>query len=171
VGPATARQAVQAAKSKNFAGHPALCHIGVGPAPLPHQVRVRKLAHTENGSEVAAIVQGVAVVDSHGRFGSRRRRHAWLVYTTPSLCSSHTPTHSHSLTLCTVAGRLPWRSGGGRFLGETDRASGERDRLGGLLSGGGDGGGRGDGDIAGGDLGFMEDMVMLFCLCASASHS
>jgi hypothetical protein len=93
----------------------------------------------------------------------------------PSLPSSHTPTHTHSPTPCTVAGRLPWRSGGGRFLGETDRASGERDRLDGLRSGSGDGGGRGDADIAGGDRGFMEDLVMLFCVfagaCGSASHS
>ena len=81
----------------------------------------------------------------------------------PSLYSSHTPTHTHSRTRCTVAGRLPWRSGGGRNQGETDRNSG--DRLDGLRSSGGDGGGRGDGDIAGGDLGFMEDLVMLSCVC------
>ena len=87
----------------------------------------------------------------------------------PSLYSSHTPTHTHSRTRCTVAGRLPWRSGGGRNQGETDRNSG--DRLDGLRSSGGDGGGRGDGDIAGGDLGFMEDLVMLSCVSAGACGS
>jgi len=85
------------------------------------------------------------------------------------------PTHSHPLR-ARWAGRLSGRSGAGRFFGETDRG-GERPGAtrdgalgaaprdagpgrGNALGGGGAGGGRGDdADFAGGDLGFMEDMV------------